>query len=298
MNKIDWVTGLENFRENSLTIHENIVIYSTQFLENDFEPDRNIDDIFFDHLKNRESKVVELLYSGGMDSQLVLESCVKNKIPVEAMTMVIKINGAIVNVSDLYYAEKYCRENNIKQNFFYLDALEFYESEKYLEYIEPYYISEPHVASHFWLIEQCQSYPVIAGDWPWVQTHLKNKVLSPYKLSFSSYERFMRDRGIYGIGDFISHSFESVYRFIKLHIDNKDYSDGRFHHTPFIKQKVYGLKEPRIKSYGWEDCPDTIFNIRNYLPKSFNNKKFIFNIKWGQQIKQLMNTNINSNNRF
>ncbi len=294
----EWRTGLDGYRKNSLSFSKNIIDYVTEFTEPDFEPDRDFDSIFYDHLKNRESKTVELLYSGGMDSQFVMESCLRNKIPIEAMTMVITINGAKLNVVDLYYSEKFCRENNVKQNFFYLDALDFYESGRYLEYIEPYHITEPHVASHFWLMEQCQSYPVIGGDWPWVQTHNENKILSPYKLSFSSYERFLKDKGMYGIGDFISHSFESVYKLIGLHINHKESSDGRFHHTPFIKQKVYGTMEPRIKSYGWEDCPPTLFNIRKYYPKSLLPYMFRCNIVWGDKLKTLMNSTVNSNNKF
>lgn len=297
-DKFEWNTGLDDFRKNELTVEPGSISYRTEFTERDFEPNRTVDQIFHDHLASRESKTIELLYSGGMDSQFVLESFLRTKVPVEVMTMVITIQGAILNVADLYYSEKFCRENNVKQNLFYLDAVDFYESGKYLTYIEPYYITEPHVASHFWLLEQCQSYPIIGGDWPWVHTHAPNMIISPYKLSFSSYERFLKDRGIHGIGDFICHSFESVHKFVGLHIQNKHISDGRFHHTPFIKQRVYGLKELRLKSYGWEDCPPSLFNIRKYVPKTLIANKFNYEVAWGDKLKTLLNSEVNSNNKF
>jgi hypothetical protein len=90
-----------------------------------------------------------------------------------------------------------------------LDTEELFDSGKYLEYLLPYNITEPHVASHFWLIEQCQSYPILGGDWPWFQKH--KKVLSPFRLAYSMYEKYMHSKGIDGIGNMIGHSFESSY---------------------------------------------------------------------------------------
>ena len=55
----------------------------TELLDVPFESNRNITDIFNDHLSIRQTKYVEVLYSGGLDSELVLLSCLKNKIPVE-----------------------------------------------------------------------------------------------------------------------------------------------------------------------------------------------------------------------
>lgn len=298
MNKIEWNTGLNGYRKNSVVTEENKINYCAELTETDFEPNRPLDAILYDHTKDRGSRPIELLYSGGMDSQVVLNSLIKNHVPVEAITMVVKVRGAIVNVADLYYAEKFCRENNIKQNFFYLDALDFYESGRYLEYIEPYNIPDPHLASHFWLLEQCQSYPVIGGDWPWVQTHTVNQILSPYRLSHSCYELFLKDKKIDGIGDFIGYSFESVCYFVQKHIENKEFSDGKFFNTPFIKHKVYGTSEPRIKSYGWEECPLVLFDVKKYTPPSMKNIKYNHEIVWGEKLKALMGSPVYRNSQF
>ena len=290
---LQWSTGLNGYKKH--TLHNND--FTTELTECQFEPGRSLDSIFVDHLMDRPDSPVELLYSGGLDSELVLMSLLRNNIPVEAMTMVIMIKGAILNVVDLYYSEKFCRENNVKQNLFYFDAVDFYESEKYLEYALPLKIVEPHVPSHMWLIEQCHGYPVIGGDWPWVQS--EKKVLSPFKLAFSSYERFMTLKGIPGIGNMISHSFESSYHFIQQHLKWHERGNDSFHTVPFLKYKMYGTKEPRIKSYGWEQCPTQLFNINKYkiellkqlgVPKS--------TIVWGDKISTLINSSTNSNNLF
>ena len=292
---LQWSTGLNDYKKHSL--HDND--FTTILTECEFEKGRDIDAIFLDHLVDRPNSSVELLYSGGLDSELVLMSLLRNKIPVEAMTMVIMIKGAILNVVDLYYSEKFCRENNVKQNLFYFDAIDFFESGKYLDYALPLRITEPHVPSHMWLIEQCHNYPIIGGDWPWVQAHKENKVLSPFKLSFCSFERFMQSKGIPGIGNMISHSFESSYYFIEKHLREYELGNDSFHTVPFLKYKMYGTKEPRIKSYGWEDCPKELLNINKYkvellkqigIPKS--------KIEWGDQIKSLINSTENSNTFF
>ena len=290
---LQWSTGLNGYKNHTLDNND----FTTELTECQFEMGRTVDAIFNDHLVDRPNSPVELLYSGGLDSELVLMSLLRNNIPVEAMTMVITIRGAILNVVDLYYSEKFCRENNVKQNLFYFDAVDFYESGKYLEYAIPLKIVEPHVPGHMWLIEQCHNYPVIGGDWPWVQS--EKKVLSPFKLAFSSYERFMTLKGIPGIGNMISHSFESSYHFIQQHLKWHERGNDSFHTVPFLKYKMYGTKEPRIKSYGWEQCPTQLFDINKYkiellkqlgVPKS--------TIVWAGQISNLISSNTTSNSLF
>jgi len=290
---LQWSTGLNGYKKHTLLDNH----FTTTLEECQFEKGRDIDSIFLDHLIDRPNSPVELLYSGGLDSELVLMSLLRNKIPVEAMTMVIMIKGAILNVVDLYYSEKFCRENNVKQNLFYFDAVDFYESGKYLEYALPYGIIEPHVPSHMWLIEQCHNYPIIGGDWPWLQ--VEKKVLSPFKVAFSSYERFMQSKGITGIGNMISHSFESSYYFIEQHTLTHEEGNDSFHTVPFLKQKMYGTKEPRIKSYGWEQCPIQLLNITKYrveLLRKLGPPKS--EIVWGEQISNLINSTTNSNSLF
>lgn len=288
MSKIlQWETGLNGYKKHIL--HDNH--YTTFLSECEFEKGRNIDQIFNDHLANRQTSKVEILFSGGADSELVLMSCIRNKIPFEVMTMVIQVKGISLNITDLYYSEKFCRENAIKQNLLYIDAEWLFDSGKYLDYLLPYNIIEPHVASHFWLIEQCNNYPIFGGDWPWYQKH-KN-VLSPFRLAYSNYERFMNDKGITGIGNMISHSFESSYKFIEL---QKQYDEDII---SLLKQKMYGLNNPRIRSYGWEQCPTQLFNITKYkveLLKRANAQKS--SIIWGDKISQLIESTTNTNSRF
>lgn len=290
--------GVNDFTKNTLTLGDKKE-FLIELLDNDFEPNRSIDAIFYDHLKYRQTNTIDLLYSGGLDSELVLMSCIKNKIPVNAITLAVKVKGAILNVVDLYYSEKFCRENNIKQHIFYLNAEDIFNNDAYLDYLLPYHITEPHMASHFWLIDKCQNFPVIGGDWPWVQAHKDNMVLSPTKIDFCSYERYFQAKGITGIGNMISHSLESCCHFIQQHINYYMPGQDTFNTVPFLKYKMYGINEPRIKSYGWEQCPIQLLNLRRYKTILLYKTGIInHTIKWGDKINNIIKSTVRENSTF
>jgi hypothetical protein len=297
-NIIKWNVGLNGFKKCTLEVGKNKHIFATTLQDYDFESNRNIMDIFNDHLSVRQSKYVEVLYSGGLDSELTLLSCIRNKIPVKAITLAIKIKGVIINTHDLYYAQKFCIAHNIEHKIIELATDKFFENGTYLDYLTPYHITDPHIATHLWLIEQCSDFPIIGGDWPWVQAHLKNKVLSPFKLEHSSYERFMKDKGIYGIGNMISYSLESSCKFIQLHLDNYQ---GREDISDF-KARMYQLIEPvierRFHSFGWENTPFVNFDLFKYKIPLLKLGTINNTIKWGNTISSLLNTTVNDNASF
>ena len=298
-NIIKWNVGLNQFKKCTLELGEYSHKFTTELSDDSFEYGRNISDIFNDHLSNRQTKYVEVLYSGGLDSELVLLSCIKNSIPVIAITLVIKIEGLIINTHDLYYAEKFCRENGISHKLIELDACKFFQNGDHLKYLTPYYIIEPHVATHLWLIEQCSYFPILGGDWPWVQTHVENKVLSPSRLEFSSYERFMTDKGIHGIGNMVGYSLESSCKLIQIHLDNHIPEEAVSNFKSRMYQTMYPELKPRLRSYGWENHKTVKFNLLTYkieLIKQLKSTTPV--IKWNNTIKTLLNTQVNKNDKF
>jgi hypothetical protein len=298
-NVIEWNVGLNGFKKCTLELGETSHKFTTELLDVPFEYGRDITDIFNDHLSIRQTKYVEVLYSGGLDSELVLLSCIKNSIPVIAITLIIKVEGLIINTHDLYYAEKFCRENDITHKLLELDADKFFHNGEYLRYLRPYYIIEPHVATHLWLIEQCSYFPIMGGDWPWVQTNKENKVLSPSRLEFSSYERFMTDKSIQGIGNMVGYSLESSCKLIQLHLDNTIDSESVSKFKSCMYQTMYPKLEPRLRSYGWEHHKTKSFNLISFKIELIKQlKPTTPNIKWGNTIKTLLNTEANQNDKF
>ena len=295
-NILTWSSG-DGFIKRSLNCTTNEFL--TELTDNEFEPNRDIDAIFSSHLEKRQTNTIDLLYSGGLDSELVLMFCIRNKIPVNAITLVIKVKGAILNVVDLYYSEKFCRENNIKQHLFHLDAEDIFHNDAYIDYLVPYQVTDPHFASHFWLLEKCQNFPIIGGDWPWVHAHKVNKVLSPSRIDVCCHDRFMADKNIPGISNMIGHSLESSCYFIKKHIDNYETGSDHYHTVPFLKYKMYQYDEPRIRSYGWETCPAQLLDLKNYKSILLEKVGTIKNkIKWGNKIGDILQSNTNENSSF
>lgn len=292
MDHKTWESGLNGYKKHILSSKEFITILT----DCEVKKDRDIVSIFRDHIGNRNH--VEVLYSGGTDSELVLLTLLESKIPFTAVTMVIKVDGCILNTHDLYYSEKFCREHNIEQKKIDFDAGSFYENGDYLNYLIPYRITEPHVASHFWLIEQLK-YPIMGGDWPWVHRHKLQKVISPIRLDYSCYELFMQSNNIDGIGNMINHSLESTYKFIQLQLDCKlnTKKDHLIKHDMY--RRLYPSIENRIRSYGWENSRKNILNMVAYKIELIKKSNIVIpSIRWGDTIAGLLETTERENKSF
>jgi len=299
---ITWTDGIDSYRTNTLEINNIENIYTVELCDRELPTEvRDFSDIIFDCFKDRGTKTVEVLYSGGLDSESVLKSCIKNKIPVQAITMKLYIDNILINSQDLYYSEKFCRENNLTQKIVDFHIRPFYENGDHVKYLKPYYITSPHVASHMWLIEQCNSFPVIGGEYSWPQ---KSKVLSPHKLSYNSYSRFMKDNNITGIGNVLNHSLELNVKLIQHSLYVQNYVNS--YNISLYKSKMYnefglGPLEPRMARYGWEiiDSHRIWFDKIKYkedLIKMYGVDKSI--IKWGKKIAEAMGGEPGTNDKF
>lgn len=294
-----WTYGLNEFKKCSLEINEGQPNkFKTTIHEEVIDTKTPVDELLRQHINSHRK--IEILFSGGLDSELALHVCRKFNLPVVAKTLVLKSKDMILNTHDLYYAEKYCREHNIQQDLIVLHIEKFFDNGKFLDYLKPYYISEPHVASHFWLIEQCDSFPVMGGDWHWVQKHkyILNPVLSPIRLDYSCYDTFMADSGITGVGNMMGYSYNAVYRFIKLHVEN--YLENS--HVSEVKVNMFNHIfdfEPRLRSYGFERIPKTYFDIEACKKECVNLfGETTHEIIWGQQVADLIETTVYRNDKF
>lgn len=294
---ITFYSGRSNYKKHTLENNR----FTTELVDVDLMGLSNIHDIFAEHLQARQSRTVEVLYSGGLDSEAVLASCVKSHIPVRAVTMRLMVNGYPINTSDLYYSERFCRTHGVHQQLVDLSVDSFFENGDYIRYLEPYGITEPHVATHFWLFEQCQGFPVLGGEYSWPWHH--RPVLSPHRHVYSMYDRFLRSRGILGIGNMLGHSLDSNLAFVKNHLEiyNPQQHDGNDLRIPHLKVDLFrhmglGDFELRLKSYGWEGVSKGVFNLalyREHLLKTFGAKTNV--IAWGEKVGAVIGADPGSN---
>lgn len=258
MSEIIWYSGKNNYLKNTFQFnHPNSINqYTVEALDVEYPPDRNFDEIIEDNLSDRQTKVVEILYSGGMDSECVLQSCLRSNIPVKALTRRMHVNGVTINPSDLYYSEKFCRQNNITQKIIDLDVKKFLDSGEHLKYLRNYKSNNFYAAIQLWNVEQCTGFPVIGGNnfWP---AMINNKVvrISPRRYHYFFYDRFFKDNGIHGVSDMLSHSLDINILLMKTQV-NVIHEIKPYPSVTHIKHATYtflGNKiEPRIAGAGWD----------------------------------------------
>ena len=146
-----WYSGEDEYRKHTLTINSetNINKFHTDILDKEFESGRTFFQIANDSFLNRQTKFVEVLFSGGLDSEMAIHSCLVNNIPVRSLTMRIMDDGVILNVQDLYYAEKFSRENGIKLYYFNL-INSSYEKKVKTEYFGTIYYEDVNMVGNHW----------------------------------------------------------------------------------------------------------------------------------------------------
>lgn len=292
--QITWYEGYNNYKKHTLTINnEKVERFHTEILDVELMDTENIFQIFNEHLNQRQTKIVEVCYSGGLDSELTLISCLHNKIPIRAITMRIFTGEILLNTHDIYYSEMFCREHNIEQKFVDLDIVKFYETGDYIEILRPYKIKAAGAALQVWLLNQCTGYTVLGGDysWPWVL----QPVLSPHTHSYNMFGTIMKDLGIHGISNMLGYSLDSNLQFIKSHLKVYNHSihdPSNSLKLPYLKKDVFeyvGFKnlKPRLKAYGLDMVPPRPYN--KVCIELFGD--CINSISWGSNINRLLGDN-------
>lgn len=292
--QITWYEGYNNYKKHTLTTNEGKVErFHTEILDVELMDTTNIFEIFNEHLNQRQTRTVEVCYSGGLDSELSLISCLHNKIPVRAITMRIFTGEVLLNTHDVYYSESFCREHNVEQKFVDLDIVKYFETGDYIEVLRPYKIKSAASALQIWLLNQCTGFTVLGGDysWPWVI----KPVLSPHSHGYNIFSTIMKDLGIHGISNMLGHSLDSNLKFLESHLkvfnhEKHDPSDRL--KLPYLKRDVFehaGFKnlKPRLKSYGLDPVPPRPYNsICTELFGDCTNS-----ISWGESISKLLGDN-------
>lgn len=300
-----WYTGLDNYKKHIMEPGK----FTMELLDVPHNKFTTVQDAFAAHLVGANLPV-EVLYSGGLDSECIIVACLQKKIPVIAVTMKLLYKGSPFNTHDLYYAEKFCRANDVRQVFYELEISNFFEKGDHLKYTDPYHITYFNVPTHMWLIEQCHNFPIIGGDYSWPQLNIGKKVFSPHKHEFACYDIFMRDNGITGIGNMLSHSIDSNIFFAKEHItvhrkdpDNVDGDDLRIRNLKIqmLENLGFGKLELRHKSYGWEiiDRNKNWFDlteiINGMVERSGRTKSIV---RWGSTMGSVLETGPGENDSY
>lgn len=288
---LEWTSGLNSYRKHTLEFGPENTF--TLELQDSLEDFNNIEDCFLNSLQSAEG-AVEVLYSGGLDSEFVIAVCREYNIPVVAITMRLMLFGAPINTHDLYYAEKFCREYEVPHKTFDLDIQKFLENGDHIKYVEPYRIANVASATIMHLIDQCHNFPVYGGDYTWPLLNVGLKSYSPHRHSFNCYDHYIQTKGN-GIGNMLSHSMTANKMLVTEHC--KVYEDTSTFKYKIFENLGYRL-EPRHRRHGWENIltHKSMFEIDKFssdLTDRYGVTKSI--IRWNQELGSIIGSNAGEN---
>jgi hypothetical protein len=107
---------------------------------------------------------VTILFSGGMDSEVVVRSFIKIGAPIEVVTIRFK---NYLNHYDLGYAQRSSQNLGIQLKYLDLDVQEFWKT-KAIDYALSVQVSSPQFPVLFWASDQIDNYLVLGSGEPFV----------------------------------------------------------------------------------------------------------------------------------
>lgn len=280
-----WDDGYDNYKNHSIIELPNNLYFHKLTLKEKEPNCNNWLEVMSEYLFGIDK--INVLYSGGIDSEFSLLTCKKLNKNVTAVTMKIVDKDKILNEYELNYSIKFCKNADIKQKIIVLD-MKFYENGDYIKYIEPYKISKANIASQFWLITQCDNFPIMGGNYFWIkENNLQQRCLSPMSYGSLFHDLYMKDNNIKGIGNLLNYGYNGVYLLLNAHLNfyKRNIDLGK------LKQRIYSsllnehleYRQPKNGFEGYEG---------KHLHLPFKNYE---NITWGLNTCKLLCTDITSN---
>lgn len=257
IEKLEWFSGINDYKKHTLIYNRKnkITDFTITLINQKPISIGNINECFRNHLLDK-TYTVEILYSGGIDSESVVIWCIKNKIPFKIVTGRWLYKGNFVNKYDLHCVDQLCSERNLKPIYIDLNIETFFNNGDHLPFLDPYKITSFTASTLFWLIDQCKTFPIIGGDYTWPMISDDQITFNPHRSAYNCFDHYMYSKGISGIGNMLSHSQDSNLTFIHSHLNPKNYTKLKI----FQSLGFTELSE-RVKTTGWEDVFEGKTNI-------------------------------------
>ena len=104
-----------------------------------------------------------LCLSGGIDSEAMLRAFLSAGVPFQGIIMRFNDNLNDFDIKDII---QFCDKNRIPYEIFNLNVLDFFESERYLQYGQMYQCQSPQLATHLYLCDHIKGCPVLSWQPP------------------------------------------------------------------------------------------------------------------------------------
>lgn len=238
----------------------------------------------------QSSKPIWVLFSGGIDSEVVAQSFFQAKVPFQVAIMRFAHD---LNRHDIQWAIQACKKNNWPMTFFDLDIEKFWENDLLL-YALPSRCVSPQLAATMWLMDQVEGFPVLgsgeclltrsdgsSSDWALSE---KEKVASWY--------RFLHIRKKSGCAGFFQHSPEIMLSALKdplvtswlLNSSHQDVSNSVIKHDFYSN---YFALEKREKYTGFERLQKSDQYYRCLLKELMPNSDRVYKTDYFELINKL-----------
>lgn len=218
-----------------------------------------------------------IFLSGGLDSELILRSYIDIKSKIKVYIVKYENN---LNEYDFYFANKICKELNIKPNIINFNLKKFFENdaEKISELSE---IDNPKLLPHLKFTDYAEGLSIIGmGDIRWYRTNndytKKGTWVNreyEFDLGFDKYNILLNRPAIFNWFKFTP---ELMLSFLNLKWLKNLLNDNYYGKLGVISTKILGYKEAynnleeRTKKTGFENIENTIKEFEIFLEKKYN----------------------------
>jgi hypothetical protein len=251
-------------------------------------------------IRKNASDSIYIMFSGGVDSEVVLRSFVEAGIKVSAAILRFKND---LNIHDTSWAVIACEELAVPYRFFELDLLDFWKNEAW-EYANSTYCISPQLLPTMWLVDQIEGFPVMGnGECLLVKQkgHDYQPGISPYdnseweiweKEKIAAWYRFFIVRNRNGSPGFFQYTPEVMLSylldpFVQRLIKNK--IKGKLT-TESSKVEIYQQHFPvlaRPKYTGFERVQKEDAELRQLLKSKWSFADEIYKIRSSELMKSL-----------
>jgi len=217
--------------------------------------------------------------SGGVDSEVIAEACVREGIEFRPCIMRYMIGGVVMNTHDIQYAELFCEEHDIYPGYYDLEIEEFLDSKEFWNIAKWFYCVSPQLACHLWMLSKLKEFTaVIPGDFMYVA----NNSLSVNVFKYNAYDFYLEKSHQRGVAKILSHTPEIIAASIKVQeqIKHKSFNSNYLKKCELYKLGGFNVKPRPAKYTGFEE-------ILKYYQKKYNGEHLydIFNSRYRKPLE-------------
>jgi hypothetical protein len=223
-------------------------------------------------IKSLTQKPIYVAYSGGIDSEVVMESFRLSGIPVIAAVMRFSEG---LNQHDIEWAEKYCFQHKIPIQYFDYSPVEFYKSQWFFDIALKTSCYYPMLIFQMQLAEDIHhqgGFPVLGSAECYLEKQANDSWVMYEREIYSSLYRFQVFKNLAGVMGFFQWSPELIYSYLmdKTLQDLVHNKIPQARSTADIKFDIYSRYFALIKRekyYGWEKIKDLEYQTHLQLKK-------------------------------